>query len=104
MSVFKRGLCPGKRGQGENGGEREKGVLSWRWDGKSWVGWHMEATVPLLSLTATEAVEPSWTIHSGVGSSHTRSRQHIFGSHVMKRKRKVGRTRSHFPEGLALPN
>ena len=21
--------------------------MSWRWDGKSWVGWHMEATVPL---------------------------------------------------------
>lgn len=46
--------------------ERGRSLILER-DGRSWVGWHLETTLPSLRLTAVEAVEPSWTIHPGVG-------------------------------------
>lgn len=32
----------------------------WRWDGRLQVDWHVEVTLPLLSLMAAAGVEPSW--------------------------------------------
>ena len=37
VTVFKRGLCPGKWGQGENGGEREESHFGERWKIMGWL-------------------------------------------------------------------
>jgi hypothetical protein len=51
----------------------------------------METPLPVLSIISVEAAHPSWT---GTGNFQVKATH--FGSLVMKGKRNVGRTTSHF--------